>query len=1092
MNLPGLCPDCGGPVADDAVEGLCPRCVVRWSLRGDVSSPEAANRERRIAKGETGLLDSVAAERPPEIESGRPSGFAGYELLSEIKRGGMGVVYRARQKSLNRIVAIKMILFGRFADRRALERFRAEAESVALLNHPHIVPIHEIGELDGQPWFSMDFIDGHDLGEEIARGTYEPRTDSVGTRPGDGGFRDRVARLVIALCEAVQHAHQHGVIHRDLKPANVLIDGAGAPHLTDFGLARRLDTGSDLTVTGQTLGSPHYMPPEQAGGDHRGASTAGDVYSLGAILYHLLTGRPPFEGATLAEVLRAVVDRPPIPPRTIRPEIDPVLEVICLKCLEKEPAKRYASARDLGEDLERFLADELIRARSVGRPERVWRWCRRNPTLAVSSALVGVLASVLVVGSPLVAWHFARAREAEASARRQAQRNLYVADMGLALQGFSLGNRARARELLERHLPDSALPPGSADHRGWEWHFLNAQLADASSVTLGQGFGGVPAVALSPDGRHAAATCIDQRLRIWNWQSRTLLTNLPTTHIARAVSFSPDGHWLFVAGDGPFVRALQTGSWSERFRLEMPSPIQGLAVSPDRRLLMALASDSTVVVWNLETRREQSRRSTGSGRFSFESPIAFSGDGHWLAMPGSEPAEVRLVDRTTGAETGWFGSHERTLTTLAFSPDGKWLATAGFDSTVRVWGLPEHRLQRTLKRHAESVFDLAFSPDGRRLASASVDQRIVVWDTGTWSEHVVLTGHADEVWSVAFAPDSRTLVSGSKDGTVRIWNLELPADVLPALLPDRWLSEAGAERWWALPGSQADRLGREVRRIPGGPPVIEMWDAEPFRRRWRFELPPDCHLGLPSEDESVMALARSDGSVVVQDIPTGRTLQELSGGAGIVTALPVFRSDGTLLLVRDGGPLEAWDWREGQEMRLAGFRSSEFRAAALARDGRWLVLTYGNDAGTCRVEVWDWRARRLVTGLAHSHVISGVALTSDGRTVYTVSWDSRVRVWDTPAGRLRHVLGGEVAAYTSVVLTPDETRLLAGTARGGVRIWNVAVDPPTELGTWSADPGRWEIATLSLSPAGDRLYTGAEDGLRVWSTGVSRQARLRP
>jgi serine/threonine protein kinase len=302
--------------------------------------------------------------------------FGDYEVIEEIARGGMGVVYRAWQISLNRVVALKMILAGRLASEIELQRFHEEARAAAALHHPNIVAIHEVGEFDGQPFFSMDLVEGMNLADAVRAGPFSP---------------SRAAACVRAVAEAIQYAHERGILHRDLKPSNVLLDAAGNPHVTDFGLAKKLNSDPQLTLSGQVLGSPNFMPPEQAAGKHRELTPASDVYSLGALLYHLLTGRPPFLADNVPATLRLVSESEPMAPRRLVPTIPRDLETICLKCLEKEQPRRYGNARELGEELDRFLNDEPIHARPLSPTEKFARLCRRHPTITALSALVALL-----------------------------------------------------------------------------------------------------------------------------------------------------------------------------------------------------------------------------------------------------------------------------------------------------------------------------------------------------------------------------------------------------------------------------------------------------------------------------------------------------------------------------------------------------------------------------------------------------------------------------------------------------------------------------------------------------------------------------
>ena len=368
MSTHRLCSECGSSISESSRDGLCPRCLIGLALNAEAQT-------RTVPPSERQSTDPVG------------SAFGNYEMLEEIGRGGMGVVYKARQRTLNRFVALKLTLTGARATAAEIKRFQIEAKAAATLQHPNIVAIHDVGEHEGQHYFSMDYIEGQSLAEVIRR-TPLPV--------------EQAARCVKTVAEAIHYAHGRGILHRDLKPHNVLIDGEDQPRITDFGLARQVETDSDLTVSGLALGTPSYMPPEQAAGRRGEVGPASDVYSLGAILYACLTGRPPFRADTPENTLRQVMDDEPTAPRLLNPNVPRDLETLCLKCLAKSPGHRYASAQALADDLGQFLRGEPILARPVGRLARLWRWCRRDPVLAGFSGATGLLLLLLALAAVLI------------------------------------------------------------------------------------------------------------------------------------------------------------------------------------------------------------------------------------------------------------------------------------------------------------------------------------------------------------------------------------------------------------------------------------------------------------------------------------------------------------------------------------------------------------------------------------------------------------------------------------------------------------------------------------------------------------------
>src|SRR6476620_7382598 len=382
-----ICRKCGAKIFSDAPEALCPRCVLKSALGnlqdapvagvGDPGHPASPMSATTPDDGASAFQNRTTANAVKLLGE-----LGDYELLEEVGRGGQGVVFRARQKSLNRTVALKVISLGQWASKAHLKRFRLEAEAAACLEHPGIVPIHEVGERDGSCYFSMKFVEGGQL-DEVAKREPMPIL--------------RAVELIAKVARTVHYAHEHGILHRDIKPGNILLDAKGEPHLTDFGLARLVESDSSVTHTLDVLGTPSYMAPEQAVGNNAQVTGATDVYGLGAVLYQLLTGQPPFAGGTTYETIKLLLDTEPRQPRLLNPKIDRDLSTICLKCLEKHPTRRYSSALAAAEDLGRWLKHEPIVARHTGVIARGRKWVRRNPGIAVMAAMLLALAVPLGV-----------------------------------------------------------------------------------------------------------------------------------------------------------------------------------------------------------------------------------------------------------------------------------------------------------------------------------------------------------------------------------------------------------------------------------------------------------------------------------------------------------------------------------------------------------------------------------------------------------------------------------------------------------------------------------------------------------------------
>ena len=534
MSDPGTCPSCGAELPSDAPKGFCPRCLYRLGFDEAAQSRLPAEQDAEDRPSGLAVTPGLTKLRS----------FGDYELLEEIGHGGVGVVYKARQKSLDRIVALKLLLFGPHSSPDSVKRFRAEAVATAALQHPNIVAIHEVGFCEGQHFIAMDYVEGPCL-SALIRGSPLPAR--------------RAAGYVKIIAEAIHYAHERGILHRDLKPANVLIDANDQPRVTDFGLAKRLEGDSELTVTGQVLGSPNYMPPEQATGKRGTTSRRSDIYALGAILYHALTGRPPFVGEGMADTVQQVLNAEPVSPRVLNPSVPADLETVCLKCLEKEPGKRYATAQMLAEELGRFLEGKPVLARPVGRLAKAWRWCRRNPALAGTGA-VAVLAVLL--GFIGVLWQLQRVefqRQRAEAGEQSARRRAYISEINSAQQALEANNPGRAFELLNRHRPSLVVPasagavqtssperPGrlkaglQTDLRGFEWRYLWQQCQTEAEAVVGRLPSGIRSLEVSSDGRWLVAGSARGAVKVWNLSTGEEISLVPEPGPKACATFSPD------------------------------------------------------------------------------------------------------------------------------------------------------------------------------------------------------------------------------------------------------------------------------------------------------------------------------------------------------------------------------------------------------------------------------------------------------------------------------------------------------------------------------------------------------------------------
>ena len=1104
--------------------------------------------------------------------AGKSAGRGRYTTRGEIARGGMGAIVKVWDEELRRNLAMKIVLGRRVGaqgeeesrvDERRLARFLEEAQITGQLDHPGIVPVHDLGiDARGRVFFTMQLVDGRDLREII----------DLAREEREGWSTRRLVDVLVRVCEAMAYAHSKGVLHRDLKPGNIMVGRFGEAFVMDWGLAKVVgrdarsvsasaeqapasvvmtdrseesdDSASALrTLDGDIVGTPAYMAPEQAAGRLGEIGPRSDVYSVGAMLYHLLAGHMPFEPlgekASPMTILKAVREGPPWPLAKIDPEVDGELVAICEKAMAREVAARYRGMLELAADLRAYLEGRGVAAYETGTLYSLRKWMLRNKAVTAALAALGVLivgsAAVFVqqarAGSERVGKELVRTKEARAEAERSAQEARLRAGEVEAANTELEAQRRRAEDQAEEALRQERLASvqervarlqtyrarlvaaayslrlnevrvAEANLRsvepamaGWEWRHLVLSL-DQSVRTVLDLTGGITDVAVDAAGSLLAISSLDLSARVLDLDSLAELSNTPPAVVTNLGDISARGVRTAIAPDGRLAASSAAGNLvqivdvaSARVVTQVPNDgmVRCLDFSPDGLRLAAAARGGTTRVWRVG---EFSLEAVLEGHAGTVSAVAFGPRGRRV-LTGGHDGTARVTDLgPIGPETASArelrvlpGEARRPVTCVDWGAEGELVAVGYADGSIGLWDIGADRLATVLHGHRGEVRAVLLDIEGGRLFSGAADMTVRVWPLDSIGATRVLRGHDDAVTSLALAAGGRRLVSGSLDGRVLEWD--------PEWDPSRVVRVTGEPLVLAAFGASGGEL---VLGSPSGP--LQAWDPSADSQR-RLIDPAGSGGGrnealAVSADGRVAVLARA-GTLHVLDLARDELLARLEG-VGRVRRLAL-SGDGSRVVMHNGSHLELWDTSGGEVLWRREFRRTRLLDLELDGEGRRLALV-GQDK-YLRVLDTANGAELWVLPNAHGKRINAVAFEPAGERLATASLDGTVRVWNTTERRLESTLDCDGAEVTALAFHPVEARLVSAARDGTLRIWDL------EGGEALLDLGlpAGEVASVAFSADGERLVAvTASDSIpggrevHVWHSRAGddrRQARVR-